>query len=212
MIVPDNEANRERASTVIAAGGLVAFRTDTFYGLGVDPFNRKAIKRILEIKGREQKPILLLISRASEVDRFIENRSEMFDLIARSFWPGPLTIVGNAKISVPTELTAGTGTIGLRLPADDKLCELLRLSGGALTATSANPSGALPARSAEEVETYFSSEVDLIIDGGETFTTSPSTVIDVSQQPARIVREGAISRARLESVLPEISLARNTQA
>ena len=201
MIVPDNEANRERFSTVIAAGGLVAFRTDTFYGLGVDPFNRQAVKRIFEIKGREQKPILLLISDPSEVDRFIEERSKSFDLLAGTFWPGPLTIVGNAKSSVPTALTADTGTIGLRLPDDGKLRELLRLSGGTLTATSANPSGALPARSAEEVETYFASEVDLIVDGGETFTTSPSTVIDVSKEPARIVREGAISRARLEEVL-----------
>ena len=211
MILPDTKVNRARIAEVIAAGGLVAFRTDTFYGLGVDPLNPRAIKRIFDLKGREQKPILLLISDISEVDRFIEDRSEIFDLVARAFWPGPLTIVGNAKTSVPAELTAGTGTIGLRLPNNEKLRELLRLAGGALTATSANPSGALPARSADEVETYFSSEVDLIMDSGETFTTSPSTVVDVSQQPARIVREGAISRDRLVGVLREINIAPKTQ-
>jgi len=201
MIVPDNEINRERVAKVVAAGGLVAFRTDTFYGLGVDPLNPSAIRRIFHVKDREQKPILLLISDASEVNRFIEKRSQIFDLVARSFWPGPLTIVANAKPSVPTELTASTGTIGLRLPGDDKLRDLVRVSGGALTATSANPSGSSPARSAVEVAAYFSIGIDLILDSGASAATAASTVLDVTEQPVRIIREGAVSRARLESVL-----------
>jgi len=201
MILPDSQSNRKRVAEVVLAGGLVAFRTDTFYGLGVDPFNRDAIKRIFDLKGREQKPILLLISDVDDVDRFIEMRSNVFDMVVKAFWPGPLTIVDTAKTAVPEELSAGGRTIGLRLPADHELRALLRASGGALTATSANPSGLPPPRTAAQVATYFPSGLDLILDSGESSATAASTVIDVSQYPARLVREGAVSRARLESVL-----------
>jgi L-threonylcarbamoyladenylate synthase len=203
VILPDNEPNRKRVAETIAAGGVIAFRTDTFYGLGVDPFNTQAVKRVLDLKGREEKPILLLISDRREVDRFIANQSETFELVARSFWPGPLTIVGEANANISIELTAGTGTIGLRLPDDDGLRVLVKLCGGALTATSANQSGSPPARTAAQVANYFPSGVDIILDGGETTAIAASTVLDVSRPIAQIVREGVISRARLEEVIRE---------
>jgi L-threonylcarbamoyladenylate synthase len=181
------------AAKIISQGGVIAFRTDTFYGLGADPFNATAVARIRALKGREEnKPILLLIAGASEADRFIAERSEQFEEVAKKFWPGPLTIVGRAVANLPEEITSGTETVGVRVPADSNVRELVRECGGALTATSANPSGREPARSAAEVREYFREEIDLVIDGGEVTATEPSTVLDVTTDPPRVIREGAV--------------------
>jgi len=183
----------QRAAQIVSAGGVIAFRTDTFYGLGADPFNVAAVSKIRELKGREEnKPILLLLSEASVGDRFIADRSEAFEEVARKFWPGPLTIVGVAVANLPRGITAGTGTVGVRVPADEAVRDLVRSCGGALTATSANPSGREPARSAKEVFDYFGDRVDLIIDGGEVIATEPSTIVDVTTSPPRVIRKGAI--------------------
>lgn len=198
MIHCDDAETRVEAARIIASGGVIAFRTDTFYGLGVDPVNPNAIRKIRELKGREDaKPILLLISDESQVDRFIR-QSEFFKLVARGHWPAPLTLIGVARPEVPTELTAGTNSLGIRLPDDDTVRALVRACGGALTATSANVSAEPPARTAGEVANYFPRGIDLIVDGGEVTVTEPSTVLDVSGTEARLVREGAISRAALK--------------
>lgn len=203
MIQKDNEQIRIKAAEIVADGGVIAFRTDTFYGLGADPFNREAIVRVRKLKDREAaKPILLLISDANELDRFVSN-SEFLRMIAVGHWPGPLTLIGGARPEVPVELTAGTRTIGVRLPDDEDARALVRACGGALTATSANPSGQPPARNAKEVENYFCEGIDLIVDGGETIATEPSTVLDLSGAKRRLVREGAISRAKLEELLSD---------
>lgn len=189
-----------KASDVISRGGVIAFRTDTFYGLGADPFNASAVARIRELKGREDdKPILLLISDLSQLDQLISERSGQFQAAVK-LWPGPLTIVGKAAGALPEEITAGTGTVGVRLPADKSVRDLVRECGGVLTATSANPSGRAPAHSAQEVAAYFPSGLDLIVDGGEVSATEPSTVIDVSSAPPRVVREGAIPRTVIEQL------------
>jgi len=202
MIVPETTETLEHAAKLIANGGLIAFRTDTFYGLGADPLNREAVTRIKILKGREDnKPILLLVADATDVDRLMIDKSEDFAEVARSFWPGPLTIVGVAAPELPQELTAGTGTIGLRLPNDDNVRSLVSLCGGALTATSANASGSPPACSAQEVADYFPTGIDLIIDGGDITASEPSTVLDLSKPEPRVIREGAVSRKMLEGVL-----------
>lgn len=202
MIVPETKETLEHAAKLIANGGLIAFRTDTFYGLGADPLNRDAVTRIKILKGREDnKPILLLVADATDVDRLMIDKSEDFAVVAQSFWPGPLTIVGVAARELPQELTAGTGTIGLRLPNDDNVRSLVSLCGGALTATSANASGSPPACSAQEVADYFPTGIDLIIDGGDVTATEPSTVLDLSKAEPRVIREGAVSRKMLEGVL-----------
>jgi L-threonylcarbamoyladenylate synthase len=190
-----------KASEAISKGGVIAFRTDTFYGLGADPFNPLAVARVRELKGREDdKPILLLICDHAQVERLIVNRSESFTRAVEKFWPGPLTVIGSAVATLPEEVTAGTGTVGVRLPADEQVRELVRECGGILTATSANPSGSEPARSAQEVAGYFSSGIDLIVDGGEVGVTKPSTVLDALVSPPRVVREGAIKRSVIEQL------------
>ena len=201
MIVEDNPVACAQAAAIIARGGVVAFRTDTFYGLGADPFNRHAVLRIRQLKSREEnKPILILIADASDVDRFIAERSALFDRVCQRYWPGPLTLVGKAQLELPRELTAGTGTIGVRLPDDADVRDLLRACGGALTATSANLSAQPPARTAQEVESYFPTGIDLIIDGGAATVSQPSTVLDLSGEEPRLIREGAIKLANLERV------------
>jgi L-threonylcarbamoyladenylate synthase len=202
VIVEDNPVERAQAAAIISRGGVVAFRTDTFYGLGADPFNRHAVRRILQLKSREEsKPILILIADASNVDRFIAERSALFDRVCKRYWPGPLTLVGKARPELPEELTAGTGTIGIRLPADADVRDLLRTCGGGLTATSANLSAQPPARTAQEVESYFPVGIDLIIDGGDVTVTQPSTVLDLSGEQPHLIREGAIKWGDLEESL-----------
>lgn len=195
------------AAKIVASGGVIAYLTDTFYGLGVDPFNPLAIEKVKSLKGRdERKPILVLISDLQEIDRFISERSEAFEILSAEHWPGALTIVAGASAEVPDELTAGTKTIGLRLPDDEPLREFVRACGGALTATSANPSGSSPARTALEVANYFSTDVGLIVDGGEAQSDAPSTVLDVSGAIPRLIREGVVSREELERTLRDIGL------
>lgn len=198
MILPDTQSTREKAAELVAEGGVVAFKTDTFYGLGVDPTNASAVRRIRELKGREEnKPILLLVSDRDHVDRFIISPSETFKILADRFWPGPLTIVGRAHAGLPAELTADTGTVGVRIPDDEQVRDLVRICGGALTATSANPSHKPPARTASEVASYFPVGLDLIIDSGAVTATRPSTVLDLSGPTAKLVREGALERSKL---------------
>jgi len=202
VIVEDKPVACAQAAAIIARGGVIAFRTDTFYGLGADPFNQSGVSAIRELKGREEaKPILLLVADASDVDRFIAERSAFFDRVCQRYWPGPLTLVGKARPELSEELTAGTGTIGIRLPADADVRDLLRACGGALTATSANLSAQPPASTAQEVESYFPTGIDLIIDSGAAAVSQPSTVLDLSGEEPRVIREGSIKWGDLEEGL-----------
>ena len=201
MIVAYNKSAVHEAADIIARGGVIAFRTDTFYGLGANPFNVAAVRRIKELKGREDsKPILILISDSDQVQRFMEKPSTAFTRLAKRFWPGPLTLIGSARAEVPDEITAGTGTVGIRLPDDEEVREMVRVCGGALTATSANPSSRPPAKTAQAVLDYFPAGIDLIIDGGAARTDQPSTVVDTTVEEPRIVREGIISTAEIERI------------
>jgi L-threonylcarbamoyladenylate synthase len=205
LIYPDGTEARERAAETIAAGGLVAFRTDTFYGLGADPFNIEALEALNELKGREGKPILVLVSDAEIAERLIAHRTRAFDTLAAHNWPGALTLVVAARAELPEPLTAGTGTIGVRLPDDEPAREIVRACGGVLTATSANRSGQPPARTAGEVASYFPRGLGLIIDSGPTRSDLPSTVLDVSGERPRLIREGVVTRNAIEESLKSIN-------
>lgn len=194
MIISQTIESLAQIAEVVTRGGVIAFRTDTFYGLGADPFNQQAVQKIKELKGREDhKPILVLISDHKQLDRLISPKSDQFASMAERFWPGPLTIIGAAHPALPNEITAGSKTVGVRLPDDDKVRSLVRKCGGILTATSANPSGASPARTAAEVQGYFGDRIELIVDDGAANTDQPSTVIDVTGSETKLVREGMIA-------------------
>lgn len=190
LIYPDSAEARERAAGIVAAGGVVAFRTDTFYGLGADPFNVAALNAVNELKGRDGKPILVLLSDAE---------------VAARLWPGALTLVAEARAEVPELLTAGTGTVGVRLPDDREARAIVTACGGVLTATSANPAAQPPARTAAEAADYFPRGLGLVIDGGPARTELPSTVLDVSGARPRLIREGVLPRGEIEATLRSIN-------
>jgi len=207
MLVGDGAGAYKMAASVVARGGVVAFRTDTFYGLGADPFNRAALQKIFELKGREEgKPILVIISDESLLEKFIADRSLLFNAVTQKHWPGALTIVARAREEIPVELTAGTNSVGVRLPEDADVREFVRACGGALTATSANLSGMPPAQNAADVESYFDDRVDLIVDSGSARSYQPSSVLDLSNAEPRLIREGVIPRETIRGTLESLGL------
>lgn len=197
MIIPEGEAAFAKAAEIISRGGVIGYRTDTLYGLGADPLNVEAVSKVLDLKGREAgKPILLLIADQEVIPRYLPQTSTAFNQLSERFWPGPLTLIGEARPGLPHELTAGTETLGLRLPESKTVRDLIRACGGALTATSANPSGKPAALSALDVESYFP-QIDLIIDSGRVTSTEPSTVLKAIGSQSQLIREGAIKRSEL---------------
>lgn len=190
----------ESVARTVAGGGVVCFPTETFYGLGVNPFDPKAIERLLRIKGRpDGKPILVLIGALPQLSLLTEEVNPAASVLMRAFWPGPLTILFPARPTLPINLTAGSGMVGVRWTSCEPLQNILTQV-GPLTGTSANRSGVPPVTTALEVLDQLGAEVDLIIDAGTTPGGAPSTVIDASKE-IRIVREGAVTRQMLRNVL-----------
>ena len=195
-----------RCRDVIRSGGVIAYPTETFYGLGVDPRNEIAVKKLFAIKGRPKgEPILLVLKDAAAVHEWAAKVSPEARLLMERFWPGPLTIVFKARPEVPSGITSGTHSIGLRVPGSTLTLGLLEFLGNALTGTSANRSGERSPRTAGEVLETLGEHIDLVLDGGLTPGTKPSSVIDTSVDPPRILREGAIAMNELQAVLREVS-------
>jgi L-threonylcarbamoyladenylate synthase len=178
---------------VIRGGGVIAYPTDTVYGLGADPMNTGAVRKLFSIKGRlADQPILLLIKDAREVQDWASEINSAAERLMKKFWPGPLTLVFKVKPNVMVELTGGTGTIGLRVPGNELTRQLLASLGTALTGTSANISGRPSPCTALEAFEWIGGMVDLVLDGGRPEAGNPSTVVDVSTERPRVIREGAI--------------------
>jgi L-threonylcarbamoyladenylate synthase len=178
---------------VLSAGGLVAFPTETFYGLGARALDAAAVRQVFDVKGRpEAMPLLVLVDSI----RMLEDMVEEVPAVARGLiarhWPGPLTLVFRARARVPVEVTAGTGTIGVRRPGLPLAEEIVRALGEPVTAPSANPTGEAPPRNAAAVLAAFDDRIDLVLDGGDTAGGPPSTVLDVTVDPPRVVRRGAV--------------------
>ena len=181
-----------QAVELLRYGGVVAFPTDTVYGVGVDPFQPEAVRKLYRIKGRpDDKPIAILVGSIADVEKVAQSVSEPFSRLADRFWPGGLTLILEAR-DLPPEITAGGSTVGVRMPNHPLTLELLREFGGPIATTSANKSGEEPATSAGEVGAQLGNRVDLIVDGGTTFTKVASTVLDLSVSPPKILRHGGI--------------------
>lgn len=194
----------QMAAQAIAHGKVVALPTDSVYGLACDPWNRAAVANLFQVKHRpERKPVLLLVDSLARLKALAREVPQFFDRLAEKFSPGPLTYVVPAARSLPSELTGGTGKIGLRLPAFEFARRLAAECDGAITATSANLSEQPAATSGRAVLDRFGDIVDLIIDGGESSTKTVSTVVDLTTDPPTIVREGAISAAAIRKALRE---------
>lgn len=191
-----------RASSEIRRGRVVAARTDTLYGLLADASNEAALRRVFRAKGRpESKPILLLVDSEAQLARLASHFPPEFAALARAFWPGPLTMVLPASSRVPSLVTAGSGTVAVRQPASPLVRCLARHGGCALTGTSANRSGRMGARSADEVASQLRFRVPLVLDSGRVGEPEPSTIVDLTAELPRILRQGRVSRADIERTL-----------
>jgi L-threonylcarbamoyladenylate synthase len=198
--VPAAAVLRE-AAILLRRGDLVAFPTETFYGLGAAALDRRAVKRIFDLKGRaDAKPLLALVDSVAMAETVARVTGPARAMMARH-WPGALTIVLAARDGVPAELTAGTGTIGLRASPHPVALGLVRAFGAPVTAPSANPSGGEPPVTAAGVLGYFPEGIALVLDGGPTAGGAPSTVLDMTVDPPRILRQGVVQ-------LPASELAR----
>ena len=196
---------------VLGESGLIALPTESFYGLAVAPFDEQALAKLWHIKGRSQgKPILVLIGDRSQLEPFVRSVPRAADVLINAFWPGPLTIVFAAAHGLSNAVTAGTGSVGIRLSAWQPLVDLLRRV-GPVTGTSANREGMPPPRTAEEVQDSLGDVVDLIVDAGPTAGGPPSTVIDV-RGPIRIIRNGTIERAVIAARLADHGLHLDTDS
>lgn len=188
------------ARDVLLSGEIVAFPTESFYGLAVDPMNEEAVDRLFTIKNREpDQPILLLIPSLESINLYASEIPEIAGALIKRFWPGGLTLLFKAMPCISQRLTAGTGKIGLRLSSHPVATALAQFVNAPITGTSANLSGSPACMSAGEVYEYFKEGL-LILDGGRTEGGKGSTIVDVTCSPPRIVREGMISSSRLDLI------------
>ena len=190
------------AADMLRRGEVIAIPTDTFYGLAANPFDRYAIDKVFAIKGRSKaSPLLLLVNSLAMAAELSSNPLPLFYSLAGRFWPGPLTIVVDASPKLPSAVTAGTGRIGLRLPAAPIPVALIEAAGIPITATSANLTGQKECRTALEVESALGERLPLIVDGGASDASMASTVLGLEGTTWKMIWEGSISRIEIETFL-----------
>jgi tRNA threonylcarbamoyl adenosine modification protein (Sua5/YciO/YrdC/YwlC family) len=194
----------DRVVECLNSGQVAALPTDTFYGLAVDPVNLRAVDRIYELKTRARhKPLSLLIADVSQAYELARGIDNAFDRLAERFWPGPLTIIVRAGGKLPLRSTANTGNVALRVPDAAIPRAVVERFGLPITATSANLQGASECTNAGCVRDQIGERIPLIVDGGPTAHTQPTTIVDLSLGPGRweILREGAIPTHEIVMVL-----------
>jgi L-threonylcarbamoyladenylate synthase len=201
---PDLDALRAAADAV-RAGGVIAYPTETVYGLGADPFDEGAVKRVFDLKGRgAEKALILLIRGGQDLAGVASEAPETARRLMEALWPGPLTLALRASPGLSKILLGGGETVAVRVSSHPVARALTDFVGGPITSTSANRSGQPPARSALEVGAIFGEEVDLIVDGGPSAEDRPSTVVDVSGPLPILLREGKIGVEAIEAVVGRI--------
>ena len=181
---------------------LVAFPTETVYGLGADAANPEAVAKIFAAKGRpDDHPLIVHISSASQINEWAETVPNSALQLANAFWPGPLTIILNKKAKVPSAVTGGQNTVALRIPANPVAMQLLEAFGGGVAAPSANRFGRISPTLASHVAEDLGDSIALILDGGPCSVGVESTIIDLSDEHPTILRPGRITRSQLKAVL-----------
>ena len=182
-----------RAVAVLNGGGIVAFPTETYYGLAVDPLNPLALNHLFCLKQRQiSKPILTLVDDRESLSSLAQEIPILYEPLMKEFWPGPLTLIFQARVNLPTLLTAGTATIGVRQSSHPFARQLLRAFGRPLTATSANISGRDAAVDAYEVKAQFGSNIDMVFDSGRTPGIVGSTIVGLEGGRLKCIREGIL--------------------
>jgi L-threonylcarbamoyladenylate synthase len=191
-----------RAAEILASGSIIAYPTETFYGLGADATNEKAIEKIFTIKGRNFKnPVSLIIGQADDIHSLVQDVPPTAKKLMAAFWPGALTIVFSATDKISPLLTAGSGKIGLRVSSHPCAREIVQILKRPITATSANLTGEPECALASEVAEQIGNKIDAIVDWGKTKGDKASTIIDVTCTPPVILRKGAICRKTIEKYI-----------
>ena len=197
----DNEAGLQAAAAAIRDGGLVAYPTDTLYGLGADARNPRAVAAVLAAKGRgPAMGMPVLIADLADLGRVAADIPPEARLLAKRFWPGALTLVLKRAPGLPDDLTGGP-TVAVRLPNHPTPRSLARLAGCPITGTSANRHGGQPPVTADDVERQLGSELAVLLDGGPAPAAAPSTILDLTRPPAGLLRRGAVSVEALRAIV-----------
>ena len=192
----------EEAAVVLRDGGLVAFPTETVYGLGASAFDATAVARVFEVKARPSfDPLIVHLADASSVGRAATTDDPRVDILAEAFWPGPLTLVLPRRPEIPEIVTAGLDTVGVRVPAHPAARALIRASGAPLAAPSANPFGYVSPTTAAHVAERLGEAVDLILDGGPCPVGVESTIVSLVTETATVLRPGGASIEDIEEAL-----------
>ena len=197
VVLKVSEESISKAAEKVKSGGIVVYPTDTVYGLGCNPYNVEAVRRLIKVKGERRKPLPILASDLNAAAR-IADFSREAKLLASRFWPGPLTLVLKSKGTLPPEVT---NTVGVRVPDNMVALKLIRLCGGLLVGTSANKTGAEPPRSVQEAFKQLGEEVDLYLDGGVSRIGVSSTVLDLTSGKPKVLREGPVKIGDLLKLL-----------
>lgn len=202
---PDPAAIAE-AAAVIRAGGLVAFPTETVYGLGANALDAEAVRRIFAAKGRPDfNPLIVHVADADKARELVTSWPEQANVLAERFWPGPMTLVLPKRSVIPDAVTAGLGAVGIRVPAHPVALALIRAARLPVAAPSANRFTELSPTSAEHVLKTLSEKVDVVLDGGPTAVGIESTVLDLTGETPRLLRPGMVSQAELEAAIGAVS-------
>ena len=198
------EAILDNARQVLLSGGIVAFPTESFYGLAVDIENEQAIEKLFNLKKRDKKnPVLILLPEIDDLKKYTGDIPEKAVRLIDEFWPGGLTMLFKAGQNISSLLTAGTGKIGIRYSSHPIATALARSLGHPVTGTSSNLSGQPPCTRAEEVFDYFGTTIDLIIDNGATQGGQGSTILDLTNNSFVVLREGMVSKNDIEKIINE---------
>jgi L-threonylcarbamoyladenylate synthase len=192
----------QAAADALREGKLVAFPTETVYGLGADAENAQAVARIFAVKGRPTNhPLIVHVASAAELPRWASEVPAAAERLAEACWPGPLTLLLRKGARVPLTTTGGLDSVGLRVPAHPVALELLRRFGGGVAAPSANRFGRVSPTRAEHVSSDLGDDIDLLLDGGECDVGLESTILDLTSELPRLLRPGGVTVERIESLL-----------
>jgi L-threonylcarbamoyladenylate synthase len=197
-----------KAAEIIRKGGIVAFPTETVYGLGADAFNPFAVARIFEVKGRPYfDPLIVHVANHTDLDRLVIEIPSDAKKLMEQFWPGPLTVVLLKKENVPDIVTAGLQTVAIRMPKHSMTLSLIELTGSPIVGPSANPFGYLSPTTAEHVREQLGGQIDFILDGGPCEVGVESTIVSFFEKRPMLLRPGGVPLEEIESVIGRVGIS-----